>query len=127
MTQEFFINQNSELPILRMELIYDGRHDFNKFFEAVQNADITFTMTDIDNGNVRVGNQKAYIKLREDDGCVEKYVICYDWKKRDTSVVGRFKGLFTITFNSDLKGEGTTYPVGELIMPIREELIINVV
>ena len=30
---EFFINQNSTLPPLKMELINDGRNDFHKFFE----------------------------------------------------------------------------------------------
>lgn len=127
MTQEFFINQNSELPILRMEIIYDGRNDYDKFFEAVQNADITFTMVNLDNGLVRVGNQPAYIKLKDDGGCSDKYVVCYDWKKRDTKEIGRYKGQFSIVFGKDLKSDATTYPSGELIMPIREELIINVV
>ena len=48
MTQQFTINKDSILPILRMELIYDGRHDFNKFWDAIQDADITFTMTNVD-------------------------------------------------------------------------------
>lgn len=127
MTQEFYINQNSELPVLRMEIINDGRDDYHKFYEAVQNADITFTMTNVDNGMVRVGNQPAYIKLHEDNGCVERYFVCYNWKKRDTREIGRFKGTFSIVFGSDIKSDTTTYPKGELIMPIREELIINVI
>lgn len=32
MAQEFYINKNSVLPRLRMELINDGRHNFNFFF-----------------------------------------------------------------------------------------------
>lgn len=127
MTQEFYINQNSELPTLRMEIIYDGRSDYDKFFEAVQNADISFTMTNVDNGMVRVGNQPAYIKLKDDGGCRDKYVVCYDWKKRDTREIGRFRGQFTITFGDDLKSDADTYPSGDLIMPIREELMINVI
>lgn len=127
MTQEFYINKDSELPILRMEIIYDGRNDYNKFFEAVQNSDITFTMTNIDTGLVRVGNAPAYIKRKEDGSCVDEYVVCYDWKKRDTKEIGRFKGVFNINFGSDIKSDTTTYPSGELIMPIREELIVNVI
>jgi hypothetical protein len=41
---EFFINKNSTLPKLKMELINDGRNDFRNFYEKIQNATITFTM-----------------------------------------------------------------------------------
>ena len=63
--QYFYIRQNSTLPTLRMELIEDGRHDFNKFHECIQGADITFTMTNIDSNVVKVAKNKAYIKLRK--------------------------------------------------------------
>ncbi len=33
---EFFINKNSTLPKLKMELVNDGRNDFRKFFEKIQ-------------------------------------------------------------------------------------------
>lgn len=125
--QYFYINQNSTLPILRLELIYDGRHDYQKFFDAVQNSDITFTMTNIDTSVIKISNAPCYIKLREIDGCVDQYVICYDWKKRDTKECGVYEGVFTINFNGELKNEdGTSYPVGDLVMPIREKLIITI-
>ena len=76
--QEFYINQNSTLPTLRMELIEDGRHDYNKFFEAIQNADITFTMVNLDTGVTKIAKSPCYIKRKEDNGCVEQYVICYN-------------------------------------------------
>ncbi len=126
MHQEFYINQNSNLPTLRMELIYDGRGDFHKIFEMLQNCDIKFTMTNIDTNIVKVANANAYIKEKEGEGCFNEYVICYDWKKRDTMEKGRFKGVFTINFGDDLTSEYSTYPNGDLIMPIREELIIVV-
>ena len=44
---EFFINQNSNLPPLKMELVNDGRNDFRKFFEKIQNATIKFNMYDV--------------------------------------------------------------------------------
>jgi hypothetical protein len=31
----------------------------------------------------KIAKAPAYIKARENGGCVEQYVICYDWKKRD--------------------------------------------
>lgn len=125
MTQQFIINSSSILPILRMELIYDGRHSFEKFWDAVQNADITFTMTNVDTGVIKIANAPCYIKLREDEGCVDEYVICYEWKKRDTKEKGVYEGIFTINFNDEITNEnGVTYPKGELIMPIREKLFI---
>ncbi len=122
--QEFYINTNSVLPTLRMELIYDGRSDFHKFWDAIQNAEITFTMINIETGVTKVANAPAYIKLRENTSCIEEYVICYDWKKRDTKEKGMYKGIFSINFSGDIKSDNLTYPVGELIMPIREQLTI---
>jgi hypothetical protein len=107
-----------------MELIYDGRSDFHKFWDAIQNAEITFTMINIETGVTKVANAPAYIKLRENTSCIEEYVICYDWKKRDTKEKGMYKGIFSINFSGDIKSDNLTYPVGELIMPIREQLTI---
>lgn len=123
MKQYFYINQNSELPILKMEVIYDGRGDFNKIYDSLQNCDITFSMMNVDSGVFKVSNAPCYIKERESDGCVTKYDVCYDWKKRDTRDKGTYKGQFKIHFNP-IKGESTIYPTGDLIMPIREDLEI---
>ena len=121
--QEFYIKRGSVLPILRMDLINDGRHDFNKFFDLIQNSDITFSMTNKDNGILKISNSPCYIKLRETDGCIEKYVICYDWKTRDTSCAGTFEGEFTLDFGK-VKSDDVTFPSGTLKMPIREKLEI---
>ena len=40
-------NDEKVLPILYMMLINDGRHDFHKFHEMIQNADIVFSMVDV--------------------------------------------------------------------------------
>ena len=121
--QYFYIRQNSTLPTLRMELIEDGRHDFRKFYESVQNCTITFTMVNVDTKITKIAKAPCYIKLKEDDGCVEKYVICYDWKPRDTKEAGTFKGTFELTFG-EIKSDETEYPTGNLNMPIREVLTI---
>ena len=123
--QEFYINKNSLLPILRMELIEDGRHDYNKVFELLENSLITFTMVNKETGVTKIANAPAYIKLREDGGCVDQYVICYDWRKRDVNEEGMFIGKFNIEFG-EVKNDNYEYPKGNLIMPIREELVIIV-
>jgi len=124
--QEFYIKQNSVLPTLRMELIFDGRSTFRKFHDAIQAANITFTMTNLNTNIIKIANAPCYIKLREIEGCVEEYVICYEWKKRDTKEKGLYEGVFTIDFSDDLTSETTTFPSGELIMPIREKLLIKI-
>jgi len=126
MLQTFYINAGATLPTLRMELIHDGRNDFRKVSQALQNSTITFTMVNEDTGLTKIAKAPAYIKLREDSSCVEEYLICYDWKKRDTNEQGNFKGTFDITFGDIKNDDGTTYPTGLLIMPIREELRIVV-
>lgn len=122
--QYFFITQDSTLPTLRMELIEDGRHDYGKFHECIQNASITFSMVNADTNVTKVANAKAYIKLREGDDCTEQYVICYDWKKHDTKEAGAFIGTFEIVFDPSIKNDEYTYPNGVLNMPIREKLYI---
>ncbi len=122
--QYFYITQNSTLPTLMMELIEDGRHSYDKFHECIQGADITFTMVNVDTNITKIAKAKAYIKLREGDSCTEQYIICYDWKERDTKEMGTFKGTFEIVFDPSLKGDNVTYPSGVLNMPIREDLYI---
>jgi len=122
----FYIRKNSILPQIRMELIEDGRNDFWKFHDCVQNADITFSMKNMNTGLYKILNAPCYVKLKENNGCTEQYVICYDWKQRDTKESGVYEGTFDITFADDIKSDVTTYPSGLQRMPIREKLMINI-
>ena len=54
---EFHINKNSTLPKLKLELIKDGRNDFQKFHDKIQNAVIYFTMTDVVTGVKRIAKK----------------------------------------------------------------------
>lgn len=121
--QTFYIKKNSILPQLKMDLIDDGRHDYRKFYDAIQNSTITFTMVNEQTNITKIAKAPCYIKLKEDGGCVDKYIICYDWKPRDTKEAGNYKGTFEINFGQ-IKSDETTYPIGNLIMPIRETLNI---
>jgi hypothetical protein len=115
---EFSINKNSTLPVLKLELIQDGRNDFQKFHEKVQNASIYFTMTDVITGVKRIAKKLTGIEQVEPVNCVgDEFYIIYNFTERDTSVSGRYVGQFEIDF---LDGSG------KLIMPIKEELFINI-
>jgi hypothetical protein len=123
--QNFFINKDSELPILEMSLIEDGRYgsiDHESFYTAVQNANIYFTMIDVNTGVTRIAHQPA--GLLENPDCPGTYNIYYQFKKRDTQRVGSYRGQFEIIFGSDVLNEFTSRV---LIVPIYDELIVNVI
>ena len=115
---DFFINKNSTLPVLKLELIQDGRNDFEKFFEKIQNANIYFSMSDVVTGVKRIGLKSATLSLVTPESCVaEEYYLTYQFSSQETSRAGRYNAQFTIEF---LDGTGT------LIVPIKDELYINV-
>lgn len=122
--QVFFINQHSELPILEMKLIENGRYgsiDHESFYIALQNARLYFTMIDIDTGVTRIAHQPA--GLLENLDCPGTYNIYYQFKKRDTQRVGSYRGQFEIVFGSDVQNEFTSRT---LIIPIHDELVIKI-
>jgi len=124
--QQFTINQNSTLPYLEIEPINDGRHDYKKLYMAIQSATVTFTMTNNNTGIKKIANAPCNIVSVEDSGCDERFKIQYKWNARDTKEIGQFKGEFKIRFSDDIKMEDMIFPKGDLIVPITEDLIINV-
>ncbi len=116
---EFFINKNATLPILKMELIQDGRNDFHNFFDLIQNANIFFSLTDVVTGVKRIGHKRTGVALVTPvSDCVgEEYYITYQFTANDTAKAGTYLGQFQIEFQ-----DGT----GTLIVPIRESLYVNI-
>jgi hypothetical protein len=127
--QEFFINQHSVNPVLRMELICDGRYDYKKsdlFNKSIQNADVTFSMKNIDNGILKISKSKADIVVSDNAGCETKYLLQYVWKSRDVKEKGTYKGWFEIKFKDDIYEENVQHLSGNFIIPIEEELIVQI-
>lgn len=127
--QEFYINQGSVNPTLRMELINDGRYDYKKtniFNNSIQNADITFSMKNIDNGVLKISKSRAEVVEIDSDSCESKYILQYRWSNRDVKEKGIYKAWFEIIFKGDIFEDGVEYPTGNLIVPIKEELIIHI-
>jgi hypothetical protein len=126
MIDNFFIRKGATMPNLRLELVVDGKYDFMKsshFNNAIQNANVTFSMTD-EHDVLRISNQPCSIVLVDQDTCDEKYIIEYRWKQRDTRNAGHYKGKITIEFMDDIYENGVTYESGTYIGPIYEELDI---
>jgi hypothetical protein len=121
---EFYINKNSTLPILKLELINDGRNDFNRLQDKIQNANITFTMTDVITGVKRIAKKPTYPMQIEPENCIgPEFYLTYRFSEKDTGVAGRYIGKFEITFEYGFTNENE---IGLLIVPIKEELFINI-
>jgi len=116
---EFFIRKDSIEPILKMQLVQDGRNDFRDFHKKLANSSIYFSMKDTVTGIPKVVNQSAGIVSKTPTSLNSdvEYYIYYKWKKRDVRKTGRFEGQFYIYFHDDNT---------ELIAPIREDLFINI-
>ena len=91
---EFFINKGATLNTLKLELIQDGRNDFQRFYELIQNANIFFTMTDVVTGVKRIAKRKAgtQLVLPQSDCTGEQYYITYQFNTKETNVSGRYIG-----------------------------------
>lgn len=116
---EFFIKQHSELPILKMQVVNDGRTDsWKKFNDELVNSIIRFSMKDESNGIYRIIMNDAFIveKTNVSPTSPKEYYVYYKWTQKDTSKKGRFLGEFTISM-----------PSGDLIAPIRDNLYINII
>lgn len=116
---DFSINKNSTLPVLNMELIKDGRYTYKEFNDKIQNANIYFTMANIETGVKVIG--KKSVKLTPKDqynGCKEEeYYLTYQFSAKETSKPGTYVANFIVEF---LDGTGT------LVVPIREELYVHI-
>ena len=114
---EFFIKQNATLPTLKIQVVKDGRNDFRSFMETLQNAIITFSMVNTDNGILKIASKPAYIteKFFDNPDAPQEFYIYYNFTANDTKTPGRYMGEFSITTTE-----------GELIVPIRESLFINI-
>ena len=114
---EFFIKQNATLPTLKLQVVKDGRNDFRSFMETLQNAIITFSMVNTDNGILKIASKPAYIteKFFDNPDAPQEFYIYYNFTANDTKTPGRYMGEFSISTTE-----------GELIVPIRESLFINI-
>jgi hypothetical protein len=115
---DFFINKHATLPNLVTELIQDGRNDYKEFNELIQNANITFSMVDIETGVRKISKRPASCELKSlPTDTSEEYYIIYKWSEKDTNKAGTYRAYFEFEF---LDGSGF------LICPIRDQLNVHI-
>lgn len=115
---DFIIKKDSTYPDLIMELVeYNKTDGFGAFIEDLQNSNIVFKMTKISDGKIKIPYKKANCVQLERN--VEEYGLSYNFDKVDVNEEGIYSGEFLIYFHDDNNSE--------LIVPIREELMIHIV
>jgi len=116
---DFFIRQHATSPLLVMKVIKDGRNDFHQLQEMLDNSCIIFSMLNLDCNAYKIAHKNGgYVKVETiHPDAPEEFVIFYRWVLGDTDTPGRYKGEFKIRLFDT--GE-------ELIVPIREDLFINI-
>ena len=114
---EFFIKKNATLPILKLQVVKDGRSDYNSFMDMIEESAIFFSMTNVETGIPKISTSSAGFveKVLLDPNAEPEYYIYYQFKPQDTNKTARYEAQFLLR-NSQ----------GVLILPIREQLFINV-
>jgi hypothetical protein len=64
---EFFIKKNATLPLLKMQVVKDGRSDYNKMMDFIEESAIFFSMVNTETGIPKISTRPA--------GFVEKILI----------------------------------------------------
>jgi hypothetical protein len=114
---EFYIIENTTLPVLKMQYVKDGVAGIDEFNSLVENSTIYFSMKNIETGSYKILNklggfvEKTFI----DPNAKIEYYIYYKFDSSDTNTPGIYEGEFTLLSDS-----------GTSILPIREKLIIKI-
>ena len=113
---EFYIKQNATLPVLKMQVVKDGRAGFLQLMEDLAVSTIFFTMIDVVTGIPKIVSAPCgIVPLILPLGATPEYYVYFQFTARDTNTPGRYQGQFLIKNDE-----------GNLILPIREELYINI-
>ena len=105
---EFNIKQKATLPYLEVNLIKDGRLDFNFKKTNLTGATIYFYMKDVETNIYRVAKGVCVYSS-------DLETIYYQFTKKNTSDIGRFEVEFRISNDQ-----------GEITLPLTEKIFVNV-
>jgi hypothetical protein len=113
----FFIKRGATLPVLKLQIVKDGRAGYQQLMEDLEVSTIYFTMINTETGIPKIVSAPCSIValILPEDGATTEYYIYFKFSERDTNTVGRYTGQFLIKNDE-----------GNLILPIREELYINI-
>ncbi len=107
---EFFIKKGATLPLLKLNIVDNGRSDYNNFLNTLELSSLFFSMTNVENGTPKITNKPAGV-----GGEYPNYFIYYQFQNTDTTKEGRFEGEFVI------KNE-----YGNNVLTLGEKLYVNI-
>ena len=114
---EFYIKKNATLPLLKMQVVKDGRSDYNLMMDMIEESAIFFSMVDTETGIPRINTKSAGFvnKILLDPDADPEYYVYYQFTSFETRKVGRYEGQFLLRNDQ-----------GTLILPLRDKLFINI-
>ena len=114
---EFFIKKNATLPVLKINIIKDGRSDYDRSMRFLQQTDIFFSMVDTATGIPKITSRPAGVieQTQLSTSADTLYFVYYQFTPFDTKDVGRYKAQFLIRNET-----------GILNLPLNQEIYINV-
>ena len=117
LNMEFNIYKNSNLPILKMQIVKDGETSISDFNQIIENSLIYFSMKNLSDGSQKILNKKGGFveKTFIEPNADTEYYVYYKFSKFDTKIPGRYVGEFVFTNET-----------GNYVLPLRENLYINV-
>lgn len=113
----FYIKKNATLPVLKINIIKDGRSDYDRSMQFLSETDIFFSMVNVDNDIPKITSRPAGLmaKPQLDGSSTTEYYVYYQFTPFDTKQTGRYKAQFLFRDNT-----------GVLVLPLNEEIYINV-
>jgi hypothetical protein len=114
---EFFIKKGATLPLLKLNIIDNGRNDYNNFMDTIELSSLFFSMINVENGVPKIVNKPAGVGIYNSPiiSGVSQYYVYYQFQNTDTNKEGRFEGEFILKKND-----------GTIVLPLGEKLFINV-
>jgi hypothetical protein len=114
---EFFIKKNATLPVLKINVIKDGRSDYDRTMKFLNETEIFFSMVDTETGIPKITSKPAGIMKKNSviPNNDSDYYVYYQFTPFDTKKVARYKGQFM--FRNE---------TGFMRLPLNEEIYINV-
>lgn len=115
---EFFIKKNATLPVLKINVIKDGRSDYDRTMRFLEQTDIFFSMVNVDTGIPKISTRPAGVqpKPQLSTSADTQYYIYYQFTPFDTKDVARYRGQFL--FRND---------TGILVLPLNQDIYVNVI
>jgi hypothetical protein len=114
---EFFIKKGATLPVLKINVIKDGRSDYDRTMRYLEETDIFFSMVDTETGIPKFTSRPAGVMKKEqlNTNLDTEYYVYYQFTPNDTKIVARYKGQFL--FRNE---------TGYLTLPLNQEIYVNV-